>query len=78
LIDFLGNGGAVEERTKTNAKVAEHWGERHPYPFHFYRGGYSDSGRSASSKTVTRRFGMRLHSLLRCDALYQGTTLVGP
>jgi hypothetical protein len=24
LIDFLGNGGAAEERRKTNAKVAEH------------------------------------------------------
>jgi hypothetical protein len=25
LFDLLGNGGAAEERTKTNAKVAEHW-----------------------------------------------------
>ena len=25
LIDLLGNGCAAEERTKTNAKVAEHW-----------------------------------------------------
>jgi hypothetical protein len=25
FVDLLGNGGAAEERTKTNAKVAEHW-----------------------------------------------------
>ena len=28
LIDLLGNGGAAEERAKTNAKVAEHLGRR--------------------------------------------------
>jgi hypothetical protein len=26
LINLLGNGGTAEERTKTKAKVAEHWG----------------------------------------------------
>jgi hypothetical protein len=49
---MLGSEGksAQDEQVQSSLRKVNAGG-RHPYPFHFYRGGYSDSGRSARSKT---------------------------
>jgi hypothetical protein len=55
FIEFLLDCAAPQERTKTEKQIVEHDVPPKPSPFHFYKGKYSISCRSARGTMATLR-----------------------